>query len=117
MPTINGDRIPFGLDDLVPTTAHTAWGARLIVNQDGLVDFLHDRHGFAGEHRKNMIKVLTSEFPVPRMTQTIGDYLKSGQMKTREEKDFTIFANRLLEVHANTNGSGGYCYVTAWLTP
>lgn len=117
MPTRNGDTVPYGVDNIVPTTAEAAWGARLIVTQDGSVDFLNDRQGCAGENRPGLLAVLNAEMPMGRLRAAIGDLLRSGKMLTREARDIVIHQSNELEIHANTNASAGYCYVTAWLRP
>jgi hypothetical protein len=114
MPTSNGDHVPYGLDNIVPTGTITAWGARLIVTQDGSVDFVGDRQGCAGEQRGVLLTTLNEEFPVHAMNDKISGLLRSGEMNTREAQDFIIHESDRLEVHANTNASAGYCYVTAW---
>lgn len=114
MPTSNGDHVPFGLDQAVPTTARTAWGARLIVDQTGYVDFVPDRQGLAGEDRATFLALLAEQFPVEALRNAVGDLLRTGEMSTRDAKDFTLHQSADLEVHANTNASAGYCYITAW---
>lgn len=115
MPTSNGDTVPFGLDAIVPTTAHTAWGARLIVTQNGYVDFVGDRQGCAGEDRDAFLRILNEEMPLRTMVDIVETLLRNGEMQTREARDFVLHNSDRLEAHANTNASAGYCYVTAWL--
>jgi hypothetical protein len=43
--------------------------------------------------------------------------LEKIQMHTREAEDFILYMDDRLVIHANTNGSAGYCYVTAWMYP
>jgi len=117
MPTRNGDTVPYGLDAIVPNAAETAWGARLIVTQDGSVDFVQDRQGCAGENRPALLSALNAEMPMGRLRAAIGDLLRSGEMQTREARDFVLHQSNELEIHANTNASAGYCYVTAWFRP
>lgn len=117
MPTRNGDTVPYGLDHIVPTTAETAWGARMIITQDGSVDFVQDRQGAAGENRAALFSALQAEMPMARLRAAIGDLLCAGEMQTREARDFVLHESSELEIHANTNASAGYCYVTAWFKP
>lgn len=114
MPTINGDIVPFcGMLDTYAEGSPTAWGARLIVNQNGFVDFVHDRQGAAGDGRAEFLDQLNEEFPLPALRQAIKSLLLSGDMDTRERKHFIIHTSDLIQVHADTHGSGGYCYVLA----
>ena len=117
MPTANGDTLTYGQDALIPTGARAAWGTRLIVTQDGLVDLVLDRMGAAGEDRTTFMDQLTATFPPDKMMRAIRELLEHGEMNTRVAKDFTLLDRDGLEVHANTNSSGGYCYVTAWAQP
>lgn len=117
MPTINGDRLPYGQDALVPTDSPGAWGCRLIVTQDGHVDFLGDRQGCAGTEsdRQRVLSELNQRFGIGKLEYAISERLRTRAMDTRKAEDFELFNDRILEVHANTNASAGYCYVTAWL--
>lgn len=112
--TANGEKLEWGQHELVPTDARTAWGARLLVTQDGQVDVVPDRMGCAGEDRDEFLLLLTEQFPVPRLLGALFELLTSGHMNTREARDFTLHDSADLEVHANTKASAGYCYVTAW---
>lgn len=123
----------YGLAYVVPDDAIAAWGARLIVTQQGDVDFLPDRQGSdGGEHSRHLMNLLGERFPLPTMRQLLrtllrGTYMHDGaeghvglekvQMHTREADDFILHLDDRLVVHANTNASAGYCYVTAWLYP
>lgn len=116
MPTLNGDTVPYcGGLNVYAEGSPTAWGCRLIVSQDGYVDFVGDRQGAAGEDRFAFFDVLEAEIPVPTLRDKVGQLLRSGQMDTRKGQHFVIHTSDKLRVHANTNGSGGYCYVIAVL--
>ena len=59
-----------------------AWGARLIVTQDGHVDFVHDRQGTIGaeEPRRRLLAYLNgNDIPIERR---IADMLQRGVMRT-----------------------------------
>lgn len=121
----------WGLAYVVPPDAIAAWGARLIVTQDGDVDMLPDRQGSdGGPHANSLFQALDDRFPASRMTGLVSELLRGDfyrtdvpgvtlfiQMSTREGEDFVLYLDERLVVHANTNGSAGYCYVTAWLYP
>jgi hypothetical protein len=117
MPTLNGDTLPYGLNQVVPAESRSAWGARLIVTQDGWVDFVADRQGAAGEDRDTFLTMMDTQLPLGAMLDSIRELLRSGEMDTRVDKDFVIFQSDEIEVHANTNASAGYCYVAAFLRP
>lgn len=108
----------WGLAHVVPATAVAAWGARLIVDQDGHTDFLFDRQGSdEGPHSQELLDLLNSRFHVGTMREILTSLLLTYDMNTRSGEDFILHVDDRLVVHANTNGSAGYCYVTAWLYP
>ena len=122
-------RPAWGLPHVVPDDAIAAWGARLIVTQQGAVDLVPDRMGSDGGGQSAVLMaLLNARFPYSMLRDTISTLLKGLrvregdmwvkiQMHTREPEDFILFMDDRLVVHANTNGSAGYCYVTAWLYP
>jgi hypothetical protein len=107
-------KLEFGLNKAIPPDARNAWGARLIVTQDGFVDLVPDRQGCAGEDPEAFLELLNTEFPLDKLLTAFSALLISGQMSTREEHTFTLFRSDKLEVAANTNASAGYCYIAAW---
>lgn len=110
-------QLDFGLNEMVPEGAPVAWGARLIVTQDGCVDLPPDRQGAAGEGRQEFLALLDAQAHLPTLLNAIRNLLAGGRMNTRIAEDFVIFRNDKVEVHANTNGSAGYCYLAAFPTP
>jgi hypothetical protein len=110
-------KLEFGLNKAIPPDARSAWGARLIVTQDGHVELVPDRQGCAGEDREAFLALLNAEFPLDTLLNAVSELLSSGQMSTREERTFTLFRSDKLEVAADTNASAGYCYIAAWPVP
>lgn len=108
----------WGLTYVVPDDAIAAWGARLIVTQDGHVDMVPDRQGGdGGPHAQELLDLLTERFRPTVLKDTIRELLSTYEMHTREAEDFTLYLDDRICVHANTNASAGYCYVTTWLWP
>jgi hypothetical protein len=108
----------FGLLHVIPDKALAAWGGRFIVTQDGRVDLPYDRQGGdRGPHTGRLLALLGERFPPDELFRLIGDLLQAGTMDTRHGEDFILYHDEAIAVHANTNGSGGYCYVTAFLWP
>jgi hypothetical protein len=107
----------FGSPAVIPDDAVAAWGARLIVTQGGDVDFVGDRQGADGpqEAKDRLFQVLNATLDPARLRNLLADMLAEGWMSTREREDFILHMDDELVVHANTNASAGYCYVTAWL--
>lgn len=111
---MNLDHI-WGSPNVVPEGAIAAWGARLIVTQDGQVDLLWDRMGDdSGPHTQELIDRLNDGL-IKHMRETISALLTSYEMSTRDGADFILHMDDRVVMHANTKGSHGYCYVTAWL--
>ncbi len=106
----------WGLSYVIPENAVAAWGMRLIVTQQGDVDMVPDRQGGdAGPHTAELLALLDQRVPLRQLNDTISTLLKGFQMHTRAAEDFILHMDDRLCIHANTNGSAGYCYVTAWL--
>lgn len=118
MPTLNGATVPYcGVLDYFAAKSTAAWGARLIVTQDGHVDLPYDRMGAAGEQTNEFLVRLAAQFTPSELCERIAKLLRSGEMDTRHAGDFLLYISDDVEVHANTNASGGYCYVIAFLRP
>jgi hypothetical protein len=113
-----GVRPPYGLTHVVPDNAIAAWGARLIVTQDGGVDFVSDRQGADGAKSDKawLFQLLTLRLNPAELQALLADLLRAEIMHTRVAEDFILHMGDELVIHANTNASAGYCYVTAWLT-
>jgi hypothetical protein len=106
--------LTFGYNGGLPEGRTVAWGARLIVDQDGRVDFLHDRQSLIGadEPRRRLLDYLNAnDIPIERR---IADMLRRGTMRTSVAQDFTVYVDGVVIVKANTNASHGYCYVVAY---
>ena len=110
-------QLGFGWRYIVPEDAQAAWGARLIVNQDGLVDFLGDRTDSVGsdEARSRLYGLLEERFPLPRLLAAIREGLVERRIRTREVADISFFEDDDIAVGGNSNASAGYFYVSAWL--
>jgi hypothetical protein len=106
--------LQFGYNAGLPEGRTVAWGARLIVTQDGHVDFVHDRQGLIGaeEPRRRLLDYLNgNEIPIERR---ISNMLRRGVMRTSVAQDFTVYTDDVVVIKANTNASHGYCYVVAF---
>jgi len=115
------EKLRYGLSGVVPDDARAAWGCRLIVTQDGHVDYVWDRSDiiYATEaDRMELLNRLEIVMPPARLWEAIGALLKSEVMSTRVNREFDIQTlDERIQIRANTNGSCGYCYIAAWLTP
>jgi hypothetical protein len=106
--------LAFGYQRGLPVGRTVAWGARLIVTQNGGVDFLHDRQDAVGadEPRARLLAYLSSLGP--RLEQRISQLLREGVMQTRVAEELAVYADNVVVIRANTNASAGYCYVVAY---
>lgn len=106
----------FGYGRGVPDDVHTAWGARLIVTQDGTTDLLPDRQDLVArdDTAKDALVAALNDGGIRDIRIWIEGLLRSYTMKTREEEEFRAEFGGL-RVVANTNASAGYCYIAVWL--
>ena len=106
--------LTFGYNAGLPGDRTVAWGARLIVTQDGHVDFVHDRQGTVGaeEPLQRLLDHLNgNDIPIERR---IADMLRRGVMRTSVAQEFIVHTDGVVVIKANTNASHGYCYVVAY---
>ncbi len=110
---------PFGLAGVTPLGVRAVWGARLIALQTGFVDFVADRQGCAGieDARGELLELLTREVPMGELLAKIVAALVDGTLDTRQDSPLVVWDGPRVRVHANTNGSGGYVYLTAYEIP
>lgn len=110
-------KLDYGYSDVVPDDANAAWGARLIVKQDGYVDFVPDRQDLRGDDdaKRMLVAHLEEVYPLTKLKKTISDLLAGNVMSTRTDQEFMLFADAKVGVFANAKASAGYCYVVAYL--
>lgn len=109
-------KLSFGCNDGLPEGVRAAWGARLIVDQGGYIDFVHDRQGHFGDDADVdplIAWVNSGAFETAR--EKAGVLLRSYEMNTRKREEFVLYEDDLGRIVGNTNGSAGYLYVAAWL--
>ena len=109
---------PFGLAGVVPATATASWGARLIVTQDGMVDFVTDRQGCAGEleARAKLLDELGKRVPMASLLGRVSELLATGELETRTARTITLNDWPGVTVYVDTQASAGYAYLAAHLT-
>jgi hypothetical protein len=100
-----------------PKDTAAVWGARLIVTQDGQVDFLWDRQDCAGEQadKDRLLDHLNSVLPQNELRAAVSERLLDRRIDTREGADVVLFEDDVVKVAGNSNGSAGYFYLAAWL--
>ena len=97
------------------TTA--AWGARMIVCPGGELDYLHDRQGLYAEDnasKRELIKRL-NDGGLELIRMGFKDAWERGEVSPREDNELLLIDTSRLQAVGNTNASGGYFYVSAWI--
>src|SRR5262245_61745068 len=110
----------FGLSRAIPDDAKAAWGARLIVRQDGDVDFVYDRQDSTGD--ETTITELHAWLNGGAMNEAkrrasdlLREWPKASGMSTRTERQFTLYEDGRGRIIGDTLASAGYLYVVAFL--
>jgi hypothetical protein len=110
------DRLAWGLGRAVPDKATSAWGARIIVDQQGHVDILPDRVDRQGTTA--VFDRLEAQFPQATLRKVLASKLKAYEIVTTRPRFTVLYENFTegddLHVVGDTNGSGGYFYLAAW---
>lgn len=104
--------LTFGLNGYLVEGTRAAWGARWIVTQHGDVDQLHDRQSSFGEVEPLIAWLNGGANKAAR--EKASELLRDRKISTREGRPFVLYADKIGAFLANTNGSGGYLYVTAY---
>jgi len=107
------NHLPFGYNAGLPEGVKAAWGARLIVTQNGSTDFLHDRQGGFGGN--DALYAWLDGGAVTAARAKASELLKSYTMSTRDSEEFVLYEDNAGRIVGNTNGSAGYLYIAAWL--
>jgi hypothetical protein len=114
--TDNTALLSFGYNRGLPPNVRFAWGARLIVTQDGYVDFVPDRTDVFSRSKDqgttSLVK-LGKDVPPKKWITTLGHLLTRGDINTREDHEWTLHREEFV-VKANTQASAGYCYICAY---
>lgn len=105
----------FGYNAGLPDGVEDAWGARFIVTQDGGVDFLADRQSFIGDGDRTIKPHLMEHFTL--IVSAITEKLRNHEIDTRHEGEVIVYEIDGFKVVGNSNGSGGYFYVAAFIDP
>lgn len=115
--------LQYGANQYVIPGLRAAWGCRLIVRQDGDVDFVPDRQSGAvldpdnADHQRLLDATMewVRTGAADGAFKNISKCLREGVMQTRERQGVWVFEDEHGIVLANTNASAGYCYVVGWI--
>lgn len=112
-------KLAFGYNAGLPDDALAAWGARIIVTQDGDVDIVWDRTDSVPEGNADMrrafLDLLNERYPTEALRAMIRALLQTREIDTRVAREVGLYDDDEIRVIGNSNGSGGYFYVTAYL--
>jgi len=110
--------MPWGLN-AHPDDSPGVWGARAILNvgADNPIDLLPDRQSSGGDLFPVLMKLLNEAGGMKIAQARVYALLNNYIMSPREGQQFTLVDNDLMTMVANTNGSHGYLYLSAWLKP
>lgn len=113
MTTDNDMRLRFGYR--VPDGVTAAWGARLIVTQDGDVDLVYDRQDAVGPdaERRALVDYLNGTVN-GEWKGALSALLSHGVVNTRRAKEVIVYDDDRMRIEGNSNASGGYFYVVAY---
>jgi hypothetical protein len=108
--------LAFGLNFGVPEV-RAAWGARVIIDQHGHVDFVPGRSSQFGseEDQDELFRVLDERVPMTKLREQIRTMLIGGLLHTRLAELVTLYEDEDVVVLGNTNASAGYLYVRGFL--
>ena len=113
---IDEPKLAFGYH--VPDDANTdaAWGARMIT-QGAYLDFLGDRQSlvYRTEEARDKLTTALDGWVIKQMREVYKRKYDRFEVSPNYEHEFIIYEGKDIMALANTNGSFGYLYISAWL--
>lgn len=112
------DNYDWGLG-LQPDNAPAYWGARAILNtrQTNPIDLLPDRQGGGGPLFPVLASLLNDAGGIKVAQARVKALCNNYLMESTEAQEFTLIDNDMMKMVADTRGSYGYLYISAWLKP
>lgn len=104
------DALRFGHNAGLPTSVHTAWGARLIYPDD----VVWDRVDAFGPRKAELLTHLNEHVKDAPWTKA-WNLNNSGAMGPESDMDFVLYEDSKVRVIGNPRNSHGYLYVCAYL--
>jgi hypothetical protein len=94
--------------------ATCAWGARWIITQQGMIDFVPNRQDMIGtpEEKQELLAWLNDTVK-KQPEDVLAEMLGSYKLSTRESKEVVLYEDERGVVLGNPNASAGYFYVVA----
>jgi hypothetical protein len=109
--------LKFGYTRGLPKGTETAWGCRAVVTDDRTVHVIQDRTSAVGPESGRLLAYL-HDMPLRGDWQDrASELLRAGVMDTRLDEEFVLYADDVVVIKGNTQGSAGYLYVCAYFRP
>lgn len=106
----------FGYNRGLPDGITRAWGARLIVDQRGHTDLVHNRQSWIGEPGETQaLQDWLNGGAIAKAREAASEKLRSYEISTRDASEVTLYEDETGKIVGNTNASAGYLYIAAWL--
>lgn len=112
-------RLYFGLN-AHPKNTPGYWGARAILGSyrdKNPIDIVANRQNGGGDLFSVLASLLNDAGGLKVAQARVRALLNTWQMSSSEAKLFTLVDNDMMKMVADTRGSHGYLYVSAWLKP
>jgi hypothetical protein len=106
------NKLEFGLNAAIPTTAKAAWGARAIYRRGGF-DLVWDRQDMQAlepDDKTALVKILNGG----ALEAAQKAFAKAG-LSSGDSKLVTLYEGDGCTMVCNPNGSYGYVYLAAWI--
>jgi len=113
------ENYPWGLG-LQPDDAPAYWGARAILGSyrdKSPIDLLPDRQGGGGPLFSVLASLLNDAGGLKVAQARVAALLNNYIMSSTKAQEFTLIDNDMMKMVADTRGSHGYLYISAWLKP
>jgi hypothetical protein len=108
-------KLGWGAAELVPQGAKAAWGARMIIGQDGRAELVGDRQHAVGDDNAAIDALLGHMNQIAKPVDKVREMLLASQIRTDEAAEVTVYEDEVIKVAGNSNASHGYFYIAAWL--
>ena len=111
--------VPYSGTWEVPDSVTFAWGARLIITQQGDTDLLWDRQGATAEVAPAAWTSLSNWLDggaIKHARSALSQMLAEYRLSTRETREVVLYGDDKGIIMGNPRSSAGYCYILAYLT-
>jgi hypothetical protein len=106
--------LQFGYNGGLPQGTSTAWGCRAIVDVEGRVDVPPDRQHGVGPRIDVLLDYLNNHVRGV-WRERAAELLRAGVLNPRGPSAVVLYHDDRIMIKGNTQSSGGYLYVCAYL--